>query len=199
MKSFVKIHEGAAVLPLLLALQRQPELFGVHNERAYIPGTPHSQMTDIWVRYNDRRPYEESGDWISKGGVPGTGLNDQHQSVWYPAAQKLPEAVTLCQGLMGLVQGEQLGGVLITKLQPGGRIEPHVDTGWHAGFYDKYMVAIKTDPGAVFGFEDGEIRSRAGDVYWFRNDVPHWVINDSQDERIVMIVCIRHWKGEAWT
>ena len=191
MKNFVKIHEGARTLPLLLALQRQPELFGVFNERAILPGTPHAGMTDIWLRYNDRRPFDA-------GERPWTEFNDQHQSVWYPAAERLPEVQPIVQGLMGLVGGEQLGGILITKLPPGGSIGTHVDGGWHASYYDKYCVAIKSEPGTIFGFPDGEMHQRTGDIHWFRNDVPHWVTNQTDDERIVMIVCIRHWKGAAW-
>jgi hypothetical protein len=43
----------------------------------------------------------------------------------------------------------------------------------------------------VFGFEDGIIAPKLGDVYWFRNDNPHWVENNSTRDRIAMIVCIR--------
>jgi aspartyl/asparaginyl beta-hydroxylase (cupin superfamily) len=92
---------------------------------------------------------------------------------------------------MAQVEGERLGGVLITKLPPGGKIETHVDHGWHAEYYDKYFIPIINDQGCVFGFEGGGIYARAGDVYWFNNQSPHWVENHSERERIALIVCIK--------
>ena len=190
MTNFLKIAEGIDVTPLRLALARQPELFGRFGERQYAPGTPHSGMTDIWVRYNDRRPFEASGDFSK--------INDEHESVWYPESAKLPEIQPIVHGLMGHVRGERLGGILITKLPAGGVIEPHVDFGWHAKKYDKFYVAVQNEPCAVFGFPDGEIYAKAGEAWWFRNDVEHWVSNKSRSDRIAMIVCIETSKGPAW-
>lgn len=190
MQNFLKVAEGVDVLPLQLALQRQPELFGRHGQRQYVAGSPHAGMTDIWVRYNDCRPFEQSGDW--------SRFNHEHDAVWYPESAFIPQVRPIVFCLMARVEGERLGGVLITKIPPGGKIDSHVDGGWHAGYYDKYYVAVKSPDGSLFGFPDGEIRAKDGDVYWFRNDVPHWVENNSNDDRIAMIVCIKHTKGPQW-
>lgn len=193
MRSFLKVFEGVDTLPVLLALQRQPELWGQNPERAYTPGTPHSGMSDIWVRYNDRKPFDA-------GKRPMSEINDEHDSVWYPAAAKLPELRPILFGLMARVEGERLGGVMITKTPPGGRIDAHTDAGWHAGYYDKYFVALKTEPGTTFWFapegadKPEVIYPRTGEIYQFRNDIVHGVTNDSGDDRIAMIVCIRHTK-----
>lgn len=178
MRNFMQIAAGLDMLPLQLALQRQPHLWGQHGARKYAEGTPHGGMTDIWARYNHIDNL-------------GPKFNDEHDSVWYPVINDLPQVRPIVFGLMARVEGERLGGVLITKVQPGGKIASHVDSGWHAGYYQKYYVAVKNHPGAVFGFEDGDIHAQTGDVYWFRNDVPHWVNNDSADDRIAMIVCIK--------
>lgn len=192
MRSFLKVAEGVDTTPVLLALRRQPELWGKNQERACAPDTPHSGMTDIWVRYNDRRPFDA-------GERPMSQFNDEHDSVWYPEAAKLPELRPILFGLMARVEGERLGGVLITKLPPGGRLDAHTDSGWHAGHYDKYFVALQNEPGAMFWFQgergDPEVISaRTGDIYWFRNDIVHGVENNSKDDRIAMIVCIKHSK-----
>lgn len=189
MRNFSLAAAGIDVTPLRLALCRQPELFGRRPQRQYAAGSPHSGMTDIWVRYNDSTPFERSGDWSK--------INDPHESVWYPEAAALPELRPIVFDLMARVQGERLGGILITKLPPKGKIEPHIDRGWHAGYYDKYYVAVQNKPGAVFGFPEGVIRAEEGDVWWFRNDVEHWVVNGSDEDRIAMIVCIRHDRGGA--
>lgn len=145
-------------------------------------------MTDIWVRYNDIRKYTpDPKDFCNYK----SSFNDEHDSVWYPSYYALPEVKPLLFGLMGLVDGERLGGVLITKLEPGGKIYPHIDGGWHAKYYEKFYVAVKAPKGSFFGFNDGEIRCENGDVYWFDNSVTHWVENPTNEERITMIVCIR--------
>lgn len=141
--------------------------------------SPHAQMVDIWARFADI----SDGD-LSKIGVP-------HESVWYPCADSLGDLKRICHAVFEYVGGEYLGGVLITKLPPGGEIFPHVDTGWHAAEYEKFHLTVAAPNGSAFWFEDGKIESVPGDVYWFRNDVVHWVKNDSKDERISVIICVK--------
>jgi hypothetical protein len=182
MQNFLKIAENINVLPLQIALIRQPSLFGRRTARKDgYEGSPHLSMTDIWVRYNH-------WDNLSKG---MDAFNGEHDSVWYPEAAYIPEVRPICMHLMAITSGERLGGVLITKVPPGGKIAPHVDRGWHAEYYDKYYVPIQNDEGAVFGFEDGVIRPQLGEAYWFYNGNSHWVENNSQRDRIALIVCIR--------
>lgn len=181
--NFRKVADDFDVSALRTALARQPELFGTRNWRAAASNSPHAEMTDIWVRYNDEKNI-------------GPHFNDEHDSVWYPEAANLPEVQKIVFDLMALVKGERLGAVLITKLPAGGKIPAHIDGGWHAEYYDKYFIPIQNEDGAVFGFEDGVITPALGDVYWFRNDRPHWVLNQSTTDRIALIVCIKSTKGE---
>lgn len=180
MKSHFKIADDFDVLPLQEALRRQPELFGQHTQRAQVYMSPHAAMKDIWVRYNDIAKYTDL-----------TSFNDEHDPVWYPAFYAIPEIKALLFKLMALVEGERLGGVLITKVPPGGRIGVHTDAGWHAGYYSKFYIPIQNEPGARFHFADGVIAPNLGEVWCFDNSVPHWVENDSEADRIALIVCIR--------
>jgi hypothetical protein len=151
-------------------------LYGLHNARKY--NEIHSDMTDIWVRYNHIDNL-------------GEHFNDEHESVWYPVAFEIPELWDIVFSLMGAVCGERLGGVLITKLKPGGKILPHMDEGWHAGYYEKFFIPIQNDKGAIFCWEDMTIEPEPGEVWQFNNNVKHWVENNSERDRIAMIVCIR--------
>jgi Aspartyl/Asparaginyl beta-hydroxylase len=187
MKSHYKIASGFDVKPLREKLETTPDLFDRHPLRKY-GESPHKGMVDIWVRYNDITPFLASGDFSK--------VNDKHTSVWYPSFYEMPEIVPLIFNTMALVNGEELGAVLITKLPPGGEIEKHVDLGWHALYYDKYYIPIKNHTGAIFGFEDGIIRPDEGDVWWFNNQIPHWVENNSNEDRIALIVCIRSEKSK---
>lgn len=176
-RHFQPVCRGLDVAALRAALARRPDLFGQHGARAYA-GSPHQGMTDIWVRYN--APYNL-----------GPFFNDEHDPVWYPAWHQLPELHGLVFDLMRRVEGERLGGILITKLPPGASIAPHVDCGWHADYYEKFTIAVANPPGALFRFPDGDIAAENGDCWWFDNSVPHAVDNPTDHERIALIVCIR--------
>ena len=153
------------------------------NPQRGLPGSPHEEMTDIWVRFNDPEPCKESGDWSS--------FIEEHESIWL---KRFTSVDRICKQLMKLTEGERLGGVLITKLPPCGKIHPHIDSGWHAEYYDKYYVPIKNGKGARFCFDDGFIEPEEGQVFAFRNDVTHWVENNSEQDRIAMIICIKQSK-----
>lgn len=182
MHSHYSINLNLNVLPLQERLKKHPELFGRYPMRGE-GESPHREMTDIWVRYNDIAPFLKSGDF--------SAFADEHDSVWYPVVDEIPEALPLIFDVMTKVKGERLGGVLITKLPSGGQIKPHIDSGWHAAYYDKYYVPIENYSGATFEFEDGTIEPDFGEVYWFDNSKQHWVNNKSCGERIAMIICIR--------
>lgn len=180
MPSFHRVSSTLDISSVLMEIEDNRHLFGELNARKGDKGSPHHQMDDIWVRYGDIRGMVESGDY--------TGIADEHDSIWL---KDMPAVRRICFDLMSMVDGERLGGVLITRLPPGGEIKPHTDSGWHAGYYSKYYVPIKNELGSVFGFECGDIKAVAGEVWEFNNSAPHWVNNYSGSERIAMIVCIK--------
>lgn len=179
MKYFLKVAE-VDPLPLLFAIQKQPELWNAHRQRTDRPNTAHSEVSDIWLRFQDLK----DTDQFATGQEP-------HLSVWYPAFYALPQARPIIFGLMSRFEGEQLGGVLITKIPPGGKIDPHSDHGWHVDYYSKFYVSLKSQPGANFYCGDEVICPNPGEVWYFDNREVHWVHNESNDDRITMIVCIR--------
>lgn len=195
MKFFLKIAEGVDVTPLLIELHRHPELWNQYRFRKDIPGGPHSKMSDIWVRYRDIDKYRQRyGDDFSR-------FNDEHESVWYPAYYAIPQLRPIIFGLMSRVEGERLGGVLITRIPPGERIEKHVDAGWHVENFDKYYLSLKSGHGANFYCGDEHINPRPGDIYLFDNKIEHWVENNSDEDRITLIICIqshRYDKRVSW-
>jgi len=146
-------------------------------------GSPHSDMVDIWVRFNDPAECIRTGDW--------SVFCLEHESVWL---EDIPEVKSISSELMRYLGGVQLGGILITCLPKGGKIKPHTDSGWHSEYYDKYFVSIKNEKGATFNFDDGVIEPTEGEVYAFRNDKNHWVENNSSSDRIAMIICIKQTK-----
>ena len=163
------------VRPLLWALRSNPQLWDQNRARTAPEDSPHHGLSDIWARY----------------ARPGTVDPSQpHESAWYACADVLP-VKAICYDLMRAVEGDQLGGVLITRIPPGAQCRPHTDPGWHARHYEKFAVQVESAPGQRFCFDNASLETRPGDVFWFDNAHTHWVTNDTPFERITMIVCIR--------
>lgn len=176
MKYLLPLASGLNVKPLSLALKRNAALWNRYNARTTVGDSPHAGADDIWVRYAAS---------LEEGKVP-------HDSVWYPEAiLALPTVRDLVFQIMAMVQGERLGGVLITRVPAGGKIAPHSDHSWHAHHYDKFAVQIESHQQQAFHFHDGGFSAAPGDLYWFNNQAEHWVTNDSPVDRITMIVCIK--------
>jgi quercetin dioxygenase-like cupin family protein len=169
------------VAPLRAQLDAHPELWGQQSARKM---GAHHQMTDIWARYRDPDVYRaQYGDDMSH-------FCDEHESVWLPPADLLP-STKIFGNWFARWGASDLGGVLLTKLAPGGVIDWHEDSGWHAEVHNKFYVAVKNPKGAVFEWKDRVVKAKDGEVYQFRNDIPHRVVNDSDEERIAMIICLR--------
>ena len=163
------------VQPIAQALEAHPELWNQQTARTESPQSPHHGLDDIWCRFADPATMRDDGS---------------HDSVWYPPADVLPVRA-VCLDIMRWVDGTQLGGVLITRIPAGKQCRPHVDPGWHARHYEKIAVSIAAAPRQSFRFVGHELVTEPGDVFWFDNAYTHWVTNDSQSDRVTLIVCVR--------
>lgn len=183
MRHFLKIADGVDIMPLLLAVQRQPELWNTENLRTTHRMSPHTEVEDILLRFNDLKEFRETGS--------ASSILDQHESVNYPAWSTLPEAQGMIFDLMRRVRGIRLGRVMITRLAPGKKIDPHVDSGDHAAYYDRFHIILQNHPGSIFRAGNESITARAGEVWWFNNAIEHEVKNNSAEDRLTMIVDIK--------
>lgn len=188
MEHFKLIQKDIDVSQVLKELQENPDLWDEHNVRKTAPGTPHLQMSDIWVRYNDDTKYRE-------GTKPWSTFNDSHVPIWYRAWDKLPSLKPIVFNLMSLVKGEMIGGILITKIPPNMGIDKHTDDGWHVQQYDKFYLSIQSEAGAKFWCEENgkseALEPNPGEIWLFDNRKIHWVTNESSKDRITCIICIR--------
>lgn len=168
------LASGIDVEPVRAALEANPQLWDRYTARTESPESPHHGLSDIWARF-------------APMGVNG---GEEHDAVWYPEADCLPLR-DLVYPLLASVRGDRLGGVLITRIPPGGECKPHVDPGWHARYYDKFAIQIAADEGQTFCFDGESLVTKPGDLFWFDNSHTHWVTNPTQHERITLIVCIK--------
>ncbi len=175
MDNFFRLAKGVNFNPLMVAISRQPELWDQNTLRTKHPNTAHGAVSDIWLMFNDLEG-DVSNDIIVRP---------------YPAFEKLPQARPLIFDLMRTVEGVTLGRVIITKLPPGKKITPHVDGGAPATYYKRYQMALQSLPGALFTIGDETVNFESGEVWLIDNTKEHSVVNNSRDDRIVMIVDIR--------
>jgi quercetin dioxygenase-like cupin family protein len=174
MSKHIKLVGSVDVEPLRQALLANPQLWDENTSRTENADSPHYQLSDIWARYAH----------------PDVDASQPHDSVWYPSADLLGIRQYVYP-LMAMFQGDVLGGVLITRIKPGQICKPHTDPGWHARYYTKFAIQVQANEQQAFCFEDGKLVTKPGDVFWFDNHYTHWVTNESQEDRITVIVCIR--------
>jgi len=162
---------------------KSPSVWNRHRHRLDAYGSPHSPVSDIWVRFRD----------IAELGEVGASefFNGPHQSSWYPVVDDAPALKDLAKSIFTDVGGSTIGGVLVTKIPPGEQVKPHIDTGWHAGEYEKFAIQLSGHEKQAFHFEDESLSSKTGESYTFDNSKLHWVINDSPVDRITLICCIK--------
>lgn len=168
------------------ALHRQPELWNQNKLRTTHHLSPHTEVEDVWLRFNDLQPYKKATE--SETLSEYAGVMDEHESICYPAWSALPQAHPIIFDLMHMVQGTRLGRVLITRLAPGKRIGAHVDGGSHAAYYERYHCFLQNAPGSNFRAGDETLCAKAGELFWFNNAMEHEVINNSAEDRITMII-----------
>lgn len=172
----ISVAEAAA------EIDAHPELWDQHKLRTESYDSPHGKVSDIWVRYNAFENFDPANP---------AAFNEPHESEWYATSDCLPSVKHMVLDTMRLFACTRLGGVLITRIPPGGKVLPHIDRGWHAEYYEKIAISLKAAPGQKFCFEDGEYESAPGDVFAFDNSYCHWVNNDSNSDRVTLIICVR--------
>lgn len=146
--------------------------------------SPHREADDIWARFGLLKD-------------PAVVANDRPFECYWYYPDLTPALLPLVDRVMEHVGGKELGGVLVTRIPAGKAIYPHIDKGWHAAWHSKYIVCVAANQEQRFYYpEDAiELRSKTGDVFWFRNDKTHAVENYSKEDRISLICCIRTDRG----
>lgn len=167
-------------VPLMLELQRQPELWNQNDKRQTYANTPHGEVDDIWVR------------WCATQDLDDGTARSSDEIVFLRPWYFLPALRPIVFPLMAKVAAVQLGAILITRIPAGGRVLPHTDEGWHARrFNTKVYVALQSNPDCINVVEDESINMKPGECWVFRNTVRHEVVNAGPDDRVSVICCLR--------
>jgi uncharacterized cupin superfamily protein len=158
-------------------LESHPELWGQLPLRTH-PRSPHREASDIWVRYNAIENL-------------GPAFNEPHDSVWYPCADLIPSVRRFVEEFARQKGAKTIGGILLTRIPPGKQVYWHKDSGWHAQAHRKFIVLLRADHKQTFEFEGEALQADTGDCFEFDNSYAHRVVNNSDNERISLIICLR--------
>jgi hypothetical protein len=174
---------SADVLPVMMALQQQPDLWNEHRFRTTYTGTPHTDVDDILLRFSAP---DRTADPALIDGV----INDT-APVFYPAWHALPQVRLVVFDLMRRMEAVALGRVIISRLKPGGVITAHADAD---GAYTEQLhamrlhVALQGEPGSLYHCGGETVNMRTGQVWWFDHKAVHAVENNSADDRIHLMI-----------
>ena len=169
---------GIDVSGIIAQLDSQSWLWDSNVSRKTDCNSPHAEMSDIWVRY------------CSTLNPP---MDQPHVSEMLPGWHALPSIHDLVFDVARRERATQLGGILITRIPPGGCIKPHDDRGsWHSEFYNtKVYAVLRSNARCINECEGEEVNMRTGEVWTFDNLRSHSVVNGGVTERITLIVCMR--------
>jgi hypothetical protein len=114
---------------------------------------------------------------------------------WLPVAEELPLIKNLVLDIGRMVEATRLGRVFVNLVKPGGRIYRHADTPEHANTWCRLHVVLHAEPGVKFycgPVGDEELcLFTSGDFFYFSNEYPHEVINESEYDRIHLVMDFR--------
>lgn len=189
MINFSRLATGLNIEPAWNAIQRlekQGELWRPDTHLRKIAQGPEGAVDSIILRF-PRVPEQ---------------LDDQSRLEWYQSSRALechdtpmmgvlPQVRPLIWWLMGAVEGERLGRVVINRLNPYSAFYPHADGEPHASYYDRFHVVLQGTEDSYLTVEDEKVRMSTGEAWWFNNAKLHQVDNCGHLPRIHLIVDIR--------
>lgn len=180
--NFQKIPITIDTSLLLQQINEHPELWNEHPERKIWKGSYHVAMSDIWLRFRPKEQLKEAKNY-----------EEAFILAWYPSRRILTEVERIALDLMAHFRSVWLGGILITKIPPGGEILPHHDRGrWHPEFFNcKLYLPLKSNPACINRCEDEEVNMKVGEVWTFDNLKVHSVENNGDEDRMTLIISMR--------
>ena len=172
MKNFIRLGDFNFE-PLLTELARNGHLWRQHPFRTTFPGTPHSRVDDIILRF------------------PKSPLPDPRDGDWFPAYDSLEHARLWIHAMVFVVRGSRIGRSMITRLGPGEKITPHQDyqPGPPDYYWNRFHGVIQG--GGTFTADDEVVEMPTNTVWWFQQNSMHSVHNTSDRERLHIICDIQ--------
>lgn len=194
MRNFRIIQDNMDVSKLALAVAMEPARWEADTFLRKYPQGPFGDTDTIMLRFPEVATglTDEQIELYKQNMLPGY---DQHESVFRPAWDQLPQAHDFVFDLARFTRATRIGRVLINRIKPGGRIFRHADTPEHVRYWKRFHLVLQGQPGAVIycgeekdGSKDEAMQMLTGRLFWFRNELEHEVRNESSIDRISMVI-----------
>lgn len=104
-----------------------------------------------------------------------------------PLSRHFPRTTGYVEQLAQIMDGT-LGRVVLARLKPQGTVYPHADDGLYWLLRDRYHLVIRSAKGSRFKLRDEEALMQEGELWWFDHTVTHEAFNDSDQDRIHVIM-----------
>jgi len=191
MRNFTLLHAGLDIVPAALELFSNEALWNQNTLRTVTPGSPHRDVDDIWLRMTDLTKCQQSDQFDG-------AVADHRECRAYPAWYELPACASLVTWAAARVRAVRHGRAMISRLPPGKTITPHCDIGpdptKHYDFepyWSRFHVVLRGLPGSVFSCGDEQVQMRTGELWCFRGELEHSVVNESAADRVHLVMDFR--------
>ncbi len=186
MKNFQLIASGVDVTQLILGYKRRPDIWREDTYlRDYKQG-PFKDLESIMLRFPEKTVHE-----TEEALKEHAATHDLQDCINYPGWWQFPEAQKFVRSVMNLVEGERIGRVFLNRLRAGGKIYPHADHPFHAGYWRRFHLVCESEPGVEFRCGDETIHMEPGQVWYFNNALEHEVLNNSASDRVHLVMDFR--------
>lgn len=168
------IAAGLPVAPILAEIAANPGEWSRHTLRQDYPGSAHADTRAIFLRW--------APEWTPES------IFDSTDSVDYPAASVFAETMRIVGRCALLAGATEIGRVMLVGLRPGGVVTPHTDEGRYADHFDRFHLAVQSDWSSVLWVGKEWAMALPGELFWFDHKLKHHASNDSDAERIHLIM-----------
>ena len=172
-KNFALMKAGVDVGPMLEEIDGQPQLWDADTRR----------QTNIQVQ-------RETSSIPLRGALKpipdGVNQNNWHPSRRTPYADRCPRIYAWVEQFVNELGGD-LSRISVVRLNPHGRVYPHIDEGDYYKVRDRYHLVLRSPGGSEMNSGGEEVVFRDGELWWFNNKAVHDAFNPSAEGRIHVI------------
>ena len=172
-KNFALMKAGVDVGPMLEEIDGQPQLWDADTRR----------QTNIHVQ-------RETSNIPLRGALKpipdGVNQINWHPSRRTPYADRCPRIYSWVEQFVNELGGD-LSRVSVVRLNPHGRVYPHIDEGDYYKVRDRYHLVLRSPGGSEMNSGGEEVVFRDGELWWFNNKAVHDAFNPSAEGRIHVI------------
>lgn len=85
----------------------------------------------------------------------------------------------------------EFGRIFVSKLAANSTVDLHTDSGKYFSYYDRFHFTVTAATENIFSIRDENCILEVDSLYWVNNHVPHWLENQSNEDRINFIIDAR--------